>query len=290
MKKLLLFFVLALIMLFSVTTFQYFRFNDGKLHIIICDVGQGDSIFIRTPKGSDILIDGGPNDRVLSCLSSHMPFWDRTLEAVILTHPDADHSTGLIDVIERYHTIQFLTQKLPGNTKVFQKLESLLAKNLTTAKYLYEEDVIKEGDALSLHVLWPSKEVIEISEQNISKYNLKLNELSVIVLLKYENLEALFTGDAGASVMDQISTLAGDVDLLKVPHHGSKTGMSEAFLGTVKPELAIISVGSNNRYGHPSQFSLDLLKKAGVKTLRTDLDREIEIISDGERWSYRTKN
>jgi len=290
MKKLLLFFVLALIMLFSATTFQYFRFNDGKLHIIICDVGQGDSIFIRTPKGSDILIDGGPNDRVLSCLSSHMPFWDRTLEAVILTHPDADHSTGLIDVIERYHVIQYLTQEVPGKTKIYQKLMTALADNLTTAKYSYQGDIIHEGDSLSLQILWPSKEEIQISEQNISKYNIKLNELSVIVLLKYENLEALFTGDAGASVMDQISTLAGDVDLLKVPHHGSKTGMSEAFLAEVKPELAIISVGSNNRYGHPSQFSLDLLKKAGVKTLRTDLDGEIEIISDGERWSYRTKN
>lgn len=284
MKRFVSFLALGLMLLFIVTTYQYFKFNDGKLHIVVCDVGQGDGIFIRTPKGSDILIDGGPDDKVLSCLSSNMPFWDRTLEAVILTHPDADHSTGLIDVIERYHVIQLLTQKVPGKTKIYQKLKTTLAKNLVTAKYSYQGDVIHEGESLSFSVLWPTNEAVQILEQNISKKNIRLNEVSIITLLKYENFEILFTGDAGAEVVEQIALLAGDVDLLKVPHHGSKTGMSETFLSIIKPEMAIISVGRRNKYGHPAQFSLDLLRNAGVKTLRTDLNGEIEIISDGEKY------
>lgn len=284
MRRLIIFLALGLVMLFTVALYQYFRFNDGKLHIVVCDVGQGDGIFIRTPKGTDILIDGGPDDKILSCLSSHMPFWDRTLEVVILTHPDADHSTGLIDIIERYNIIEFFTEKVPGKTKIFQKLTDLLAEKEKTAKYSYQGDVIREGDFLSFSVLWPTNGTVEISEQNISKKNIKLNELSVIILLKYENLEVLFTGDAGMGVMEQIASEAGDIDVLKVPHHGSKTGMSETFLDITKPELALISVGTGNKYGHPTQFSLDLLKNVGVKTLRTDIDGEVEIVSDGKSY------
>lgn len=288
MRRLVIFLALGLIILSTVTLYQYFRFNDGKLHIVVCDVGQGDGIFIRTPKGADILIDGGPDDKILSCLSSHMPFWDRTLEVVILTHPDADHSTGLVDVIERYNMMNFLTEKVPGKTKIFQKLKDLLAEKEETAKYLYQGDVIREGDFLSFSMLWPTNVAVEISEQNISKKDIKFNELSVIILLKYENLKVLFTGDAGVGVMEQIASEAGDIDVLKVPHHGSKTGMSEAFLAITKPELALISVGTGNKYGHPTRFSLDQLKNAGVKTLRTDIDGEVEIVSDGK--SYWVKN
>lgn len=284
MRKALIYLFVGFILLVAILGFQFFKFHDGKLHIVACDVGQGDAFFIRTPKGSDILIDGGPNDKVLSCLSSHMPFWDRTLELVILTHPDTDHSAGLIDVIERYRVIHLFTQKVPGKTKVFQKLERVLAENSTTAKHLYQDDFIREGDFVSLRVLWPSKEMIKITEQNISNHNLKLNELSVVLELRYENFKALFTGDAGSEVMDQIAGDAGDIDLLKVPHHGSKTGMSESFLMTVKPELAIISAGNGNKYGHPTQFILDLLSNIGAKILRTDLEGEIEVVSDGEKY------
>lgn len=274
----------SVVFLVAIVLIQYSKFHDGKLHIVICDVGQGDAIFIRTPKGSDILVDGGPNDEVLSCLSSNMPFWDRTVEIVILTHPDADHSTGMIDVIERYGVIQLITQKVPGKTKIFERLMDGLAEKKLAAKYSYQGDLIKEGESLALKILWPSKEAVKISEQNISKSNIKLNELSIVFELKYENFEGLFTGDAGSWVLESIASDVGDIDFLKVPHHGSKTGISSPLLSIIDPELAVISSGKENRYGHPSSFTLDLLNLSDVKTLRTDQEGEIEIVSDGEKY------
>src|SRR3990170_7268003 len=97
-KNLTLAIVFSFFVLVGILVYQYAKFNDGKVHIVFCDVGQGDAIFLRTPKGADILVDGGPNESVLACLSGHMPFWDRDLELVILTHPHADHLNGLISV------------------------------------------------------------------------------------------------------------------------------------------------------------------------------------------------
>src|SRR3990167_8207809 len=102
MKKLFFAISILLLSIFFVFVYQKIKFEDGKTHIIFCSVGQGDGILIRTPSGLDIVEDGGPDDSILSCLSRHMPFWDRTIEIIILTHPDSDHISGLIDVVDRY--------------------------------------------------------------------------------------------------------------------------------------------------------------------------------------------
>ena len=128
MKKFLLLISTALIILGFLILFAFLNYKDDKLHIVFCDVGQGDAIFIRTSREADILIDGGPDAKVLECLSSHMPFWDRSIDLVIMTHPDADHSTGLISVVERYRIEKFYTQAIPGKTDVYKRLEANLAK------------------------------------------------------------------------------------------------------------------------------------------------------------------
>lgn len=286
MKRAIFLFSAASISLSVLIFFAFFRFNDSKLHLVICDVGQGDAIFIRTATQLDILIDGGPDKKVLDCLGKHMPFWDRSLDLVIMTHPDADHSTGLIDVIKRYQVSGFYTQKVPGRTQIFQLLEATLAEKKLSAKYLHKGDVFRDGKDFSMTALWPSVEAIELTDQNSSKP--RLNELSVVELLTYGNFTVLLTGDAGSKVMDQIAGEARSINILKVPHHGSKTGMSDNFLSSLDPDLAVISVGSKNRYGHPAKASLDLLENHMIKVLRTDLDGEVEIISDGKIWSVKT--
>ncbi|MBI2621021.1 MAG: MBL fold metallo-hydrolase [Candidatus Levybacteria bacterium] len=287
MKKLILTFSGASIGLVILIFFVFSRFNDARLHIVICDVGQGDAIFIRTASQTDILIDGGPDKKVLDCLSRHMPFWDRTLDLVIMTHPDADHSTGLVDVVKRYKVNSFYTEEVPGRTQIFKLLETVLAEQKLSAKFLYTGDKFNDQNGFSMITLWPSTEAIESVDQNST--NLRLNELSVIVLVSYGDFRALLTGDAGSAVMDQIAGQAGSINILKVPHHGSKTGMSDEFLNLTDPEIAVISVGTKNRYGHPSPFSLGLLEKHRIKVLRTDLDGEIEIISDGLRYSVKAE-
>lgn len=283
MKKAILFFSTASVSLFFLIIFVFLSFNDGKLHLVVCDVGQGDAIFITTPSRAQILIDGGPDKKVLECLSKHMPFWDRSLNAVILTHPHADHITGLVDVIERYKVNAFYTEKVDADTQIYKLFMSKLAEKGLSAKDLQTSKNFSDKSGVRLITLWPSAETIEQTDQ--TNANLDLNGLSVIGLITYGNFSALLTGDAGVRAEDQIADLTGDIDVLKVPHHGSKTGMSDYFLSLTRPELAVISVGKDNRYGHPAQTSLDLLKKHKIKVLRTDEEGEIDIISDGKSWS-----
>lgn len=258
------------------------NFNDGKLHLIFCDVGQGDAIFIRTSGGSDILIDGGPDRSILSCLDDHMPFWDKTIEAVILTHPDKDHLGGVVDVIKRYRVSALFTQPNPGKTDIYKLFEKGLADKKLSAKFVEAGDILRMPDGTELDILSPESRAPD-PQANKST----LNTYSVIAKLKYGKFSALFTGDAGVEVEDRIAERAGDIDVLKVPHHGSKTGMSDYFLSMVKPEIAVISVGAKNSYGHPTQFSLDLLNNHGARIIRTDLDGEVEILSDGLSWSLK---
>ena len=286
MKKAIFIFFTASIFLILLIFFVYLSSNDGKLHLVVCNVGQGDAIFIRTASKADILIDGGPDKKVLECLGRHMPFWDRSLDIIILTHPDADHITGLIDVIERYKIRYLLTQPNPGKTQIYELFTNVLAEEKISAKYVSRAGEFSIGKEASFKILWPASDKPEEINQNSSKAS--LNRFSVISVLSYGKFNALLTGDAGSEIQDKIAPSVGDIDVLKVPHHGSKTGMSDYFLSLTKPELALISVGENNRYGHPTKFILDLLKNRGVKTLRTDQSGDLEIVSDGTSWSVKT--
>lgn len=288
MNKKITFIVFTLVFVLGLFVYDFSRFYDGKIHVVFCNVGQGDAIFIRTPSGQDILIDGGPDDSVLKCLSNHMPFWDKEIEVMILTHPHADHLAGLISVIERYKVIHYFTEKVENNTKVHQRLQDTLALKNITAKYIYSGDRIDFPDKTSLLTIWPDKEWVSKQElqdmKNTQKdtSSLDVNGFSVISKLTFSDFSVLLTGDAGVLTEDRIAKLVGSVHVLKVPHHGSKTGMSEYFLKEINPTLAVISVGAKNRYGHPSIEMIDLLQKQKIKTLRTDIDGEVEIVSNGK--------
>ncbi len=279
MRRLLLFIFTILFLFMILVFFEFSRFDDRKLHMVFCDIGQGDAIYIRTPENADILIDGGPNSAVLDCLSRNMPFWDRTIDMVIMTHPDADHSTGLIDVINRYKVMSFYTESVPGTTGIFKVLEATLADKNLSASFLTDQDKFREKSGFSMEVLWPTQDAIERISQN--KSDPSLNDVSVVTLVKYGKFKALLTGDAGKAVESVVDDEAGDIDVLKVPHHGSGTGFDEAFLAITKPELAVISVGKNNRYHHPAKNILDMLKANNVKTIRTDISGEFSLETDG---------
>jgi competence protein ComEC len=282
---------LSLISLFLLGGFFFYqnaKFNDGKLHLVVCDVGQGDAIFIRTPNGSNILVDGGPDDSALNCLSNHMPFWDRTIELMVLTHPHTDHLTGLISVLSRYKVMHYVTENVKSEATSFKRLQAALAVQRLTAKYTTSGERIDFADKTHLLTVWPTNEWMETLKLQDSKNlgaegsSLDVNGFCLIQLLSYGNFKALLTGDAGSIVEDKIAAEVGKVDVLKVPHHGSKTGMSEYFLSEVQPSLAIISVGANNKYGHPAKSALDLLSSHNIKYLRTDQNGEVEVVTDGK--------
>jgi len=278
---------------------------DGKLHLVFCNVGQGDAIYIKTPKGNDILIDGGPNEKVLDCLGRHMHFYDRDIELMVLTHPHSDHFTGLISVLERYSVKKIVLENIYAQNN--EKFEVFRQKVAEEKAEIYNP---KGGDKIvidgvELTALWP-REVIgdrrlwETGETRVAKgageerekvlgvstVSGDLNEYSLVFLLKNNNFRALLTGDADKEVLSNISELKegfGDfdffqkpLDLLKVPHHGSEHSLSTTLIYQLKPKTAVISVGKNS-FGHPASEILKILSEKDIKILRTDRDKEIEI-------------
>jgi len=279
----------------SLVWLAVFSFPDNRLRLVFCDVGQGDAILLI--KGfSQVLIDGGPNDKVLSCLAKNMPFFDKTIEVVALTHPEADHLTGLNPVIDKYEVKYFITGPVGNEAAAYsaltEKLKNKNGKRQIKIKNVYAGEKIRVGEII-LESVWPEKEwVTEKLEVGGEKWEMglqtspfilgaktehkKLNDFSLVFLLSYKGLEVLLMGDADSRIQGEMMRInsLNQVDILKFPHHGSKTGIAEEFLAKIKPKEAIISVGRNS-YGHPTTEALDLLKKYGVKVRRTDLEGEI---------------
>lgn len=287
---------LLIFLLTGIFLYQYLRLNDGKLHVVFCNVGQGDGIFIRTPKGKDILIDAGPNDSVLSCLSNNMPFWDRDIELIILSHPHQDHARGMIAVLKRYRVLSFATEELVNDTALYANLKTVIASqsiiqsSKLTTKYLYAGDTIKTSDKITLHVLGPSKSFLERTSPS-GKINESGEFGSLITLLSYKNFDVLLTSDSQiVGLKEALSLDLPTIEVLQVPHHGSKYGLDEEILSRIKPKIAVISVGKNS-YGHPSREVIKILRDLDIrqslrfeelKVLRTDKNGEIRISSDGE--------
>ncbi len=254
--------------------------NKSKfLEVNFFNVGQGDSIFIQTPKRTQILIDGGPSSKVLEKLGKEMPFYDRSINFVISSHPDPDHLLGLIDVLKRYKVDLFGFNGTKSSKPEFQVWEEQISKNKIPLTVLKRGQRISIGNNLYFEVLAPLEnfEGREVSDFNTS---------SIVLKMVYKNNSFLFTGDATKSIEKELINQGDnlDSDILKVGHHGSRTSTTEEFLHAVTPEIAVIQVGEGNQYGHPHSEVLANLEKFGIKILRTDLDGDIKIISDGKNY------
>lgn len=276
---------------------------DGKLHIVFCDVGQGDAAYIRFPDGRDMLVDGGPNDKVLECLGKHMPFWDHSLDLVVLTHPQNDHLQGLLSVIARYEIGAFVRSDIRNNSEGFDKLLKSLESRYVAQRLVTAGSRIGIS-GVNLQVVWPSREQIANMSPPVSSVGVSLsdpggnilgvsigdlNDGSIVLWLTYRDFDALFSGDADTHVEPRIHDEAlanSPVELLKVPHHGSKTGITKERIDKINPRIAVISVGKNS-YGHPSPELLSGLANESRQVLRTDQEGDIEIVSDGEHWFVR---
>lgn len=255
---------------------------DGLLKVKFLDIGQGDSFLIVSPTGNQILIDGGPDGKVLNKLGRYMPFYDKTIELIILSHPQADHLAGLVEVLKRYKIEKILTVNDEYDSALFREWKNLLNnKNIEFISAQTGQFVDLGGGAYFL-VFYPFK---EFNGEIIDKE--KINDLSVIGKLVYGNSSVLFTGDS--EIKTELNLLRTNLnlksDILKVAHHGSRTSTHLEFLEKVNPYLAIISDGRNNRYGHPNKTILERLKDFGAEIFRTDILGDINLISNGISWS-----
>lgn len=252
----------------------------GILTVAVLDIGQGDSIFIDAPSGNQLLLDGGPNNKVLRALSSVMPFYDRSIDLVALSHPHADHVGGLVDVMRRYDVSAVVSSGTQYNTPEYQAFENELKKDNLKEYVLHRGQRINMGMGVILDVLLPDRDVA----------NAKPHDGMLVMKLSYGSTCVLLTGDMEKNLEDYLLYLQGadlKCDVLKVGHHGSHTSTQPEFLGAVSPKFAVISVGAHNSYGHPHQVTLDTLKKFNVQTLRTDQNGTIIFKSDGQSLSLK---
>ncbi len=240
-----------------------------RVVVWIFDIGQGDAIFIDAPE-AQILIDGGPSSLIIEKLSSVMPFWDRSIDYVINTHPHADHVTGLNFVLERYFVDEVWYSGQEYYTETFKYFEELSAEQGSLVK---SGSVIDLGAGAKLTVLWPDLNLDNILLDDP-------NAGSITTLLTYNETTILLTGDIGVDEELQILDELPHIDVLKVPHQGSMTSSGPIFLRHIEPSVAVITVGKND-YGHPHPIIVDRYKKIGSEIIRTDQDGDVRIISDG---------
>lgn len=271
--SLVLFFLLA-----SITVFSWQRaghaIGQERLIVWFFDVGQGDAIFIESPSGQQLLVDGGPGQVVLEKLSGVLPFWDRSIDAILLTHPHADHVEGLVEVLDRYSVSTVYTTGVAYPTNA--EAEFLRRSSDEEQMIIVNQPMtIQLGDGVTLELIAPPSSLLHKTVDDV-------NEASIVGILRFGETSILLTGDIGNEAeLTMIPLIDESIDVLKVGHHGSRYSTSTAFLEATKPKVAVISCGEGNEYGHPHAETLERLVHFGVSVLRTDQNGDIRLLSEG---------
>jgi competence protein ComEC len=255
---------LFLTFFFSVGILGYIFFaeRNSVLTVAFLDVGQGDSIFIETKEGIQILIDGGGDRKVLRELSRLMSFFDRSIDIVIATHADKDHIGGLPDVFKRFRVGAYVKTNDEGESGAYETLEYLVVREESTIITVDGAMSLDLGGGAMLAILFPDRDLKGVAS----------NIASIISKLAYGEHEFLFMADAPKNIEEYVVARYGaslESDVLKVGHHGSKTSSGKDFIATVRPTYAIISAGKDNRYGHPHQEVIDSLEVSDAEIVST---------------------
>lgn len=270
---------ITLIFFVVVNIFIYYAIYEshiGTLRVAFLDVGQGDSILIESPVGNQILIDGGPNGKVLESLGKEIPFYDRTIDAVFATHPDKDHINGLVDILKKYKVNEYFDNGATAETATDKELKQEVADEKIKYELARSGELIDIGGGAYLAIISPSSEPAGSDT----------NRYSIVAKLIFGGTTFMLTGDAPTDIEDNLAMAYGaglKSDVLKVAHHGSKNSLSEAFLSATAPEYSIISAGLNNSYGHPHKEVMDFLQSINTNILKTMDMGSIVFESDGEQ-------
>lgn len=252
------------------------QFQNSKVsfRMVFCDVGQGDGIYIRA-FSQDIVIDGGPDAKIVECLGRFMPLFDHNIELIVVTHPDGDHYAGFLDVLDSYTVSNFATTYGESDVLGYQALLNKVKKSNIPIKYLEQGETIKINEDLRFDVLWPPKEFTDIDDDT--------NNSSLVMLLDFNEFEAVLTGDLDKEYLNLLLNDLNHIEIFKLAHHGSKTSTDDNTFETFKPELSIISAGRNNKFGHPHKEVIDTLNMFKLRYLSTQ-DGDIVIESEGEEF------
>lgn len=252
------------------------------LRVSFLDVGQGDAILFQTPHGGNILVDGGKDKIVLNKLGAELPIGTKNIELVVATHDDSDHIFGLIDVLKKYN-VEVLLYPLPNSSSEIS-VELMKTAKLRNVKVVQvtKPMIIKTEDGLIVKVLFPIKNMDQ--EINNKQTEVNGNDASIVTQFIFGKTRILLTGDlpqTGEMFLVHKYGESLQSNILKLGHHGSDTSSNPEFLQAVKPDVAVVSAGKNNSFGHPHKSVLDLLEKFNIQVLRTDEVGTIHFYSNG---------
>jgi competence protein ComEC len=258
-----------------------YRSSHHTLSFVMLDIGQGDALLITSPTGNQIIVDGGPGKNLLSRLPHHMSPFDRDIDMIIVTNPDKDHFEGFIPLLSSYKVGVFADSGVSASTNpLWNELTSTVDATHTNRLTLTAGDRIDIGGGAYIDILFPDREVSDVSH----------NDGSLVAKLIYGKTSVLLTGDSTQSIehylIEKYDTGLHS-SLLKVAHHGSRTSTSQEFVKLVQPEVALISAGRGNMYGHPHKETLDTLAKENIPVIGTFSAGDIVFESDGSEWIRR---
>ncbi|MEK7459530.1 MAG: MBL fold metallo-hydrolase [Patescibacteria group bacterium] len=275
-------FFFTLFLFFATIFIFYLNWENShrNLTFAVLNVGQGEALFIESPTGTQILIDGGPPKKTLSHLARVMPIFDRTIDAVVITNPDADHIGGLIDILKVYKVGQIFEAGTYNDSKIYQDLKKEIKdKNISNILAKKEMRLYLGGGAF-IDILFPDRDVSQWTT----------NDGSVVAKLSYGNTRVMLTGDATKEtekiILQSYPQSFLESDILKIGHHGSQTSTSYDFMKAVSPQYALISNGKNNKYGHPHKNTLDTILNFNSQIFRTDLEGTIIMKSNGIKETF----
>ncbi|HQM15756.1 MAG TPA: hypothetical protein PLM16_00930 [Candidatus Woesebacteria bacterium] len=277
---------------------------NGYLNITFCDVGQGDAILL-TYSFWQMLIDTGPDDAVLACLEKKLPFWDKTIEVMLITHTDSDHVRGAASVLSNYRVNHLFLADVGGGDEyknMLVALNSANSSNTTLKKAILGQKISFSpgGEVLILAPSWSdlltkidntqqfAETLLSDVTQQKPSHQLEPNERSVVLYLRYQWFELLLMGDLPKenelALME--AGLITSVEGIKIGHHGSKTSTDPALIKKTQPEFAVVSCGLKNKFGHPAPETLETIQAHQVKIWRTDEVDTIELVTNGREYWF----
>lgn len=261
----------------------------NTMKVAFLNIGQGDAIYIESPTHNQMLIDGGPSSILLSELKKELPFYDHSIDTLVVTNPDADHYSGFLDLIKSFQVNHVIEPGTKTDTERYKQLEQEIADAHISKTIARRGMIVHLGGGADLHILFPDQDVSSFST----------NDGSIVARLTFGSTSVMFTGDAPSKTENYVLSLenasssnktsnefsAIKSDILKEGHHGSRTSASEPFITAVNPAYDIISAGFHNRYGHPHKETIDLLNKLKIPTLITFEKGTITAVSDGNHFT-----